>query len=151
MATGGANRSLRWYRLADTSMSWNALLERLQRAQDGGAERRGREPVGAGRVRLVPLADGRVLALQPFYGWPADGSPYVARVATVLGDSARAAPSVAASVGAPVTPGPVPETADAMRERLRALYGEMRSALERGDWRAFGAAFDAMGSLLARR
>jgi hypothetical protein len=31
------------------------------------------------------------------------------------------------------------------------LYEAMRSAQRRGDWAAFGAAFDALGRLLGRR
>lgn len=91
------------------------------------------------------------MAFQPFYSWPADGPPTLSRVAFVLNDSARAATSLAAAAGAPVVAGPSPSTPDARQERMRVLYAEMRTALVRGDWRAFGAAFDALGALLERR
>jgi len=31
-----------------------------------------------------------------------------------------------------------------------ALYAQMRAALQRGDWQAFGRAYEALGALLAR-
>jgi hypothetical protein len=45
-----------------------------------------------------------------------------------------------------VVPRP-PDTPESLRERIRALYASMRDALRRGDWRAFGAAFDSLGVL----
>jgi uncharacterized membrane protein (UPF0182 family) len=35
-----------------------------------------------------------------------------------------------------------------MRARAAALYGEMRDAMRRGDWTAFGRALDALGATL---
>jgi hypothetical protein len=148
VSIGGQQRGARWFRFADTSPTWSAILERLQRAGTGDGI--GRDPRATGEVRIVPLSDGRAVAVQTFYGWPANGPPYVNRVAVAIGDSIRAAPSMAATVGAPVSSGPAPVTADARQERIRGLYDEMRVALQRGDWRAFGAAFDALGALLRR-
>jgi uncharacterized membrane protein (UPF0182 family) len=148
VATGGAHRETLWFRSTDSATTWAGLLERLQRA---GQVRDDRDPQASGRVRLLPLANGGVLALQPFYAWPDDRAPYVRRVAIAVDDTATAAPSLAAAVGAPVRPGPEPANPDARAERLRALYDDMRAALRRGDLAAFGAAFDAMGALLDRR
>jgi hypothetical protein len=92
-----------------------------------------------------------MLAVQPFYGWPADAPPFVSRVAVMLGDSARADGSLAEALGAPVPTGPAPATPEAQRERMRVLYAEMRAALQRNDWAAFGAAFNALGAILNRR
>jgi hypothetical protein len=75
----------------------------------------------------------------------------VRSVAVAIGDSTRAAPSLASAVGAPPVPGPAPATSDARMDRIRVLYDEMRAALQRGDLRAFGAAFDALGALIDRR
>lgn len=149
VANGGARRELRWFRYADTTMSWPGLLERLRRVADNGG--RQTASLAAGRVRLLPLAGGQLVAFQPFYSWPSDGPPTMSRVAFVLNDSARSATSLAAAAGAPVVAGPAPSTPDARQERMRVLYAEMRAALARGDWRAFGAAFDALGALLERR
>lgn len=149
IATGGPSRELRWFPARDTSVHWATLLEQLQAAAGGDSRRA--ELRAAGRVRVLPTADGRIVALQPFYVWPPDGPPVVTRVAAWWGDSARAAPTIAAALGAPAPAGPVAATPDAQQARTRALYDEMRSALQRGDWRAFGAAFDALGALLERR
>ena len=148
VATGGARRETIWFRAADTSSTWGGLLEQLQRAGQAGDDR---DPRAAGRVRVLPMANGRVLAVQPFYGWPADRAPYVRRVAIAINDSATSATTLAAAVGAPIRAGPEPANPDARAERLRALYEEMRAALRRGDLAAFGAAFEAMGVLLERR
>jgi len=37
------------------------------------------------------------------------------------------------------------------QSRASALYGQMRDALRRGDWAAFGRAFEAMGRLVGER
>src|SRR4029078_4851589 len=58
--------------------------------------------------------------------------------------------TLAEAVGMP------PETTDAVstitpaafRQRVNDLYGAMRDALQRGDWPAFGKAYDDLGRLL---
>ncbi|HEY9517163.1 MAG TPA: hypothetical protein VIQ74_15905, partial [Gemmatimonadaceae bacterium] len=47
----------------------------------------------------------------------------------------------------PVRPGTA-GTGD-LRTRVRRLYETMRDALRRGDWSAFGRAYDALGELSA--
>jgi hypothetical protein len=150
VANGGARRDLRWFKARDSTVAWGGILERLRHASDS-ARGASTEPEAAGRVRIIPVANGQLAALQPFYEWPADAPTRVIRVALAVGDSARAAPSIAAVVGAPVLAGPAPATEDARNERMRALYAEMRTALQRADWRAFGAAFEALGALVERR
>ena len=39
-------------------------------------------------------------------------------------------------------------TPAAFRQRVNDLYGAMRDALQRGDWPAFGKAYDDLGRLL---
>jgi uncharacterized membrane protein (UPF0182 family) len=150
LATGGAQKSLRWFPAPDTATTWGELLDRLARTETD-AESRSPIPRAAGRVRILPLASGSLLAMQPFYGWPSDGPPFVSRVAVLFRDTVRATASAAAAVGAPVPYGPAPASPDAERERLRSLYADMRAALMRGDWIAFGAAFEALGAMLERR
>jgi hypothetical protein len=45
----------------------------------------------------------------------------------------------------------VSPTPQDFRARADSLYREMRAALSRGDWTAFGRAFDALGATLRRR
>jgi hypothetical protein len=150
LAVGGLGRGTKWYPTPQNTMQWGAILDRLNLAAVASLDRP--PPArAAGRVRIVPVAGGQIVAFQPFYGWPQDGPPYVLSVAAIAGDSARAAPSLAAALGAPVPSGPVPASPEALRERMRTLYAEMRAALQRNDWVAFGAAFDALGALLDRR
>jgi hypothetical protein len=150
VSTGGARRGVRWFASREPLVSWGVLLDRLQRSASE-PESGPRDMRVAGRVRLLPLGDGALVALQPFYGWPADGAPYVSHVSIATSDTSRVAPSVAAAVGAPAASGPAPATPGAREERLRVLYAEMQAALQHGDWRRFGAAFDALGALLERR
>jgi hypothetical protein len=37
------------------------------------------------------------------------------------------------------------------QERVRQLYEEMRRASQRGDWAAFGRAFDSLGAIVRER
>jgi uncharacterized membrane protein (UPF0182 family) len=70
-------------------------------------------------------------------------------VATVLGDSVRTGPMLAAALGLSSTPRGVTSAAPAdLRARAESLYRDMRDALRRGDWTAFGRAFEAMGTAL---
>jgi hypothetical protein len=41
-----------------------------------------------------------------------------------------------------------PSTPVAFHARVAALYGAMRAAMQRGDWTAFGRAYDDLGRLL---
>jgi hypothetical protein len=106
-----------------------------------------------GPVRAVPLADGSAF-LQTSYVARAEGTPAVARVALLLADGkTRVGRTVGGALGVPHprTEPATPLSAESFESRVRALYGEMRRALSRGDWAAFGAAYSALGDLLARR
>jgi uncharacterized membrane protein (UPF0182 family) len=150
VATGGARRQLRWFASRDTTINWQSLLERLRRVGEDEEVPPGTLRV-RGRIRVLPLADSMLLAVQPFFGWPSDGPPFVSRIAVAHGDSTRGGPSLAAVLGAPSAKSPIPATPDARHERMRTLYAEMRAALQRGDFRAFGVAFEELGLLLQRR
>jgi hypothetical protein len=70
-------------------------------------------------------------------------------VATVVGDTVRAGPSLAAALGlAPDASDTLAASPTELRTRAASLYGEMRDALRRGDWNAFGRAFEALGTAL---
>jgi uncharacterized membrane protein (UPF0182 family) len=97
-------------------------------------------------VRVVPTRSG-IAFLQPSYRWRSQNAPSIGRVALLSDDTAR---SVAPPFGL-VPPVPaLPATATPeVKSGASALYAAMRDALRRGDWIAFGHAFDALGRLLA--
>jgi uncharacterized membrane protein (UPF0182 family) len=69
----------------------------------------------------------------------------------LIDDSVRVGASLAQLAGAlppPTAPTTAPAATD-VRARAAALYSRMRDALRRGDWTAFGQAFDELGKLLA--
>jgi hypothetical protein len=67
----------------------------------------------------------------------------------VQGDSVRAGTSLASALGvAPRSGGTVARGPAESRMRAESLYTAMREALRRGDWPAFGRAFDALGGTL---
>ena len=85
-----------------------------------------------------------------------DGSPMIARVALTDGQHTGAGATLASALLAigerpagGLTPaaasGSLPPDGEAIR-----LYDVMRRAMQRGDWTAFGAAFDSLGSTLRR-
>jgi uncharacterized membrane protein (UPF0182 family) len=102
----------------------------------------------------VPLR-GDLAFVQSTYAWRPQSAPTIARVAVVQGDSARTARSLAAALGAaaPAASGAAPIAGlspQGFRARAESLYDSMRDALRRGDWTAFGRAYDALGRLLGR-
>jgi uncharacterized membrane protein (UPF0182 family) len=68
-----------------------------------------------------------------------------------VNDTARVAPTLRQARGVALPAG-VAARASAVETRRNAvqLYEAMRDALRRGDWTAFGKAFDALGILLQR-
>jgi hypothetical protein len=143
-SVGGSNRETRWIPLVSDGERWGAVVDRL-RAVDSVSHDAAivRTP-----VRVVPLA-GKPLYMQAGFRWRAGASPQLAHVAVVVGDSARSAPTLNAALGlAPRAPGLASTTPADARARAETIYGEMRDALRRGDWSAFGRAFDALGATL---
>jgi uncharacterized membrane protein (UPF0182 family) len=142
-AQGGIPRVTTWIPLTTDGARWGGVLDRL-RAADTAAHETGlvRSP-----VRVLPAA-GQPLYLQRVFQWRPGGSPRMARVAAVFGDSVRVGPTLLAAVGGA---GPAHATEPAprdLRARADSLYRVMRDALGRGDWSAFGRAFDALGAAL---
>ncbi|MEO6527495.1 MAG: UPF0182 family protein [Gemmatimonadaceae bacterium] len=143
-AVGGGNRETRWVPLVSDGYRWGTVIDRLRTVDSVSHE----ATIVRTPVRVVPLG-GKPLYLQAGFRWRAGASPLLARVTAALGDSARSGPTLPAALGlAPATTGPsTTQPADA-RARAGAVYAEMRDALRRGDWSAFGRAFDALGALL---
>ena len=99
-------------------------------------------------MRVFPTGNGRAYA-QTGYVWRTDGAPAVRLVAVMIGDTVRTGATIAAAAGlpAPVLP-ETPLSPAEFRARVEALYAEMREALKRGDWLAFGTAYEALGRVL---
>lgn len=143
VGTGGGSDRAMWYQPVKPGPRWSTVLDRLRSADSAGTTAR-EGPVVHGRVRTVPVAQS-IAFLQPAYRWRVENVPSLLRVATLLGDSTRAfTPSIGAIAAAPEAHA-VPGTAT---KSASALYTEMREALRRGDWTAFGRAFDALGRAL---
>jgi hypothetical protein len=97
---------------------------------------------------VVPV--GSSLAFfQPTYHWAPQTLPLLNRLAVLAGDSLRSVVPAgpAADTTHRVRNGLTPEAAVALRDSVRSLYASMREALRRGDWAAFGRAFEALGRL----
>ena len=142
-AEGGIPRATSWIPLTSDGARWGGVLDRL-RAADTASHESGlvRSP-----VRVLPAA-GRALYAQPVFQWRPGGSPRIARVAAVFGDTVRVGATLLAAVG-----GAGPARANEMaprdlRARADSLYRVMRDALARADWSTFGRAFDALGAAL---
>ena len=148
LATGGPSRRVLWLPLGDRGPSWGAALTRLREPVDTALGERD-PPVVRGRVRVVPVGDGAVL-VQPSYTWRVGVAPTVRAVTVLAADGVRTGRTFADAVGVTLepTPAPPPLPID-FRLRVNALYEAMRTAVRRGDWAAFGAAFDSLGAILA--
>ncbi|HEU4641721.1 MAG TPA: UPF0182 family protein [Gemmatimonadaceae bacterium] len=150
VASGGRTSETHWLPLTSPGGRWNTLVEDLRRAIDSttAAPRDGRLVHGA--VRVAPLAGGPLLA-QSAYVWRQDAAPSLARVAVAVDTTVRTGHDLAEALGVSPPPGDtLAATPRDFRERVAALYDAMRAALQRGDWTAFGRAWDALGRLLAR-
>jgi hypothetical protein len=153
ISVGGTQPVTYWYPLAEPGLRWPAVLERLMRAPETPAPPRD-VTLRRGPVRVVPIRGGTAAYLQTTYAWRADGAPTVARVAVYGGaaahDSVAFGLSLAEAVGMrPDTTGVnAAMTPAAFRQRVNELYAAMREALRRGDWTAFGKAYDDLGRVL---
>jgi hypothetical protein len=147
-SSGGARYQPRWHQLDPLGSHWQVIVERLQHAGDSlrASVRNTRQAQGP--VRVMPTSDG-VYAMQTSYVLRADRTPQVLFVSLLRGDSATVATTVPGAAGLPVpvvTTAPV--TPEEFRDRVQSLYEAMREALRRGDWSAFGLAYEALGRLL---
>lgn len=142
-AESGVSRVTAWIPLTSDGARWGGVLDRLRAADTAGHE----NGLVRSPVRVLPAA-GRPLYAQPVFQWRPGGSPRIARVAAVFGDSVHVGPTLLAAVGGA---GPAHAAQPAprdLRARADSLYQVMRDALARGDWTSFGRAFDALGAAL---
>ncbi|MBI2795968.1 MAG: UPF0182 family protein [Gemmatimonadetes bacterium] len=150
ITSGGAQPRSWFMSAAPEEIRWPAMTDALQRSGDAlllpGAALRA-ERIVPGRVQSIPTAAGLWFA-QPSYLWPATAPQAVSHVALWRGGESQGARDIAAVLrGArPAEPAEQPGSA-AWQARVNALYNQMRVALKRGDWVAFGEAFEALGRL----
>jgi uncharacterized membrane protein (UPF0182 family) len=141
---GGATRETSWVPLAGRDVKWGAVGERLRSADTASRD----AALLHGPVRVVPLRGGPAY-FRAAFRWRPGGSPTLARVAVLAGDSVRTGATLAIALGvADSTHGAAAAGAVDLRARADSLYRDMRDALRRGDWPAFGRAFDALGGTL---
>jgi uncharacterized protein len=144
IGTGGSSRRLAWYPLAAPGPRWSPVLDRLRSVDTSGSA--AREGVLApGRLRAVPIRGG-IGFVQPKYRWRPQTVPTLSRIALFAGDSAQSIVPTTGLAQRPV----VPVIAGDLKATVAGLYTAMRTALQRGDWVAFGRAFDALGVALGK-
>ena len=147
LATGGASRVTLWLPTAPSAMRWTQLVDRIQQHADTTPAPRDTRWV-RGAVRAFPMA-GTAGFVQTTYAWRSTTPPTIARVTVLAGDSIVFGPTLGHAVGVSVgTDAAGPLNPIDFRARVEALHAAMRAAIRRGDWAAFGEAFDSLGALL---
>ena len=149
-ASSAGGQAVSWLPLDTPGPRWTSVLDRLRAIDSASIGARDGQLVH-GRVRAVPLRGG-IAFVQPTYRWHGPGAPTLNRVLVLTGDSVRSlAPPLSGAASAPAAAGATgPPPAD-FRGSVTALYSAMRDALRRGDFAAFGRAFEALGKALDAR
>ncbi|MDB4886404.1 MAG: hypothetical protein JWN79_1842 [Gemmatimonadetes bacterium] len=142
-AVGGSARGTSWIPLESDGQVWGRVVDRLRGSEPAAQER----ALVRGPVRVLPVG-GQAFYLQSAFQWRPDGSPALRYVATLAGDSVRTGRTLAATLPVGSADAAPVITAGDARQRAESLYREMRGALSRGDWAAFGRAFDSLGAAL---
>lgn len=143
IALGGPTHRSVWLAARDSAPNWNAALDLLRSADTVSASLLVR-----GFVRTVPLARGFAL-VHPRYDWRGGTAPRLLYVTVMEGDSVRSGRTLLQLAGRTLDTTMV--VSGDLRARALRLYDEMRRASARGDWVAYGRAFDALGALLRSR
>jgi hypothetical protein len=147
LATGGPSRVTLWLPAASEGPRWTQIIDRLQQHADTTPAPRDTRWV-RGAVRAVPLA-GTVAFIQTTYAWRATTPPTISRVTVFTGDSTVFGSTLSQAVGVSSGTDAIgPLNPVDFRARVEALHSAMRAAIRRGDWAAFGEAFDSLGVLL---
>ncbi|MBL0939695.1 MAG: UPF0182 family protein [Gemmatimonadaceae bacterium] len=163
LVVGGSDRATYWLPAKGDKLRWRALESVLQAGLDSA---RAALPEGARRDsrlrsgRIEPLAtNAGVLYLQSVQWVRGDGSVVVARVAVTNGaqvgvgatlSEALARMGVTGMLDGSAVPAPVQLVQEPTDVAAARWYDSMRQAMRRGDWSAFGAAFDSLGRVLGR-
>jgi len=151
LGTGGRTGTVYWVPLQPRGPRWNTSLDEMRHALDSTATIPRDARIRVGEVRVVPLAHGLALVM-PAYVWKSDVPPTLARVAVARDTLVTTGRSLAEALGvaAAAPADTVPLTPGDFRARVHELYDRMHIALQRGDWVAFGRAYDALGQLLIK-
>ncbi|MEP6620754.1 MAG: UPF0182 family protein [bacterium] len=140
-ATGGASRITHWVPVDLDGTRWGTVIDRLRMADSSSRE----TGVMRSALRVLPVG-GKPLYLQSVFQVRAGAPPTLLRVSALANDSIRTGNTLAAALGiAPELHRPEPVVPRDLRLVADSLYKSMREALGRGDWLAFGRAFDALG------
>jgi uncharacterized membrane protein (UPF0182 family) len=142
-AEGGPERATAWLPMASDGVRWGSVLDRMHAADTASHD----NGIVRSPVRVLPTA-GAPLYAQAVYQWRPGGGPRLARAIVMTGDSIRVAPTLIAAIGGTRSVPSVERTPRDVRTLADSLYRAMRDALARGDWSAFGRAFDALGGVL---
>ena len=150
IGVGGVAPQTLWFESPRLGPKWSSVIDRLHSIDTSSSSSARDATIARGPIRAIPLA-GAIGFAQPAYSWRVQGAPTLLHVAFLVNDSVRVAPTLSALVEPPPPPAStLPATTPAdIRARAAALYTRMRDALRRGDWVAFGQAFDELGKLLA--
>jgi uncharacterized membrane protein (UPF0182 family) len=151
LASGGTDPAVRWLPLRETSARWSTIADQLRRALDTTVSAPRDARAVHGRVRMVPMDDGRLLFVQPLYAWRTDGATLLG-VAATSDTIVTAARTLADALGTRgnTTESTAPIAGADFRTAAEQIYARMSEAMRRGDWVAFGHAYDALGALLNR-
>ncbi len=149
---GSAPASTYWIPVRRPEARWNTLVDELHRAIDSAAGPSRDARLVHGVTRVVAVA-GRLLLIQPAYTWRPDAPPTLARVGVSQDGTITTGHTLAEALG--VLGGPAfGDTATLgprdFRTLVAQLYDAMQAALQRGDWAAFGRAYDQLGKLVTR-
>ena len=143
-STGGPMAHTIW-RATQRQVRWSEVLDRLQRTADSAGFGRQRRNPRRGRVLVIPV-DGELLYAQAHYEWATESGPVLTGVSTEFAGVARAGAKLSEIIGGAA--GRMDRGDGAFRAAVTAAHRRMNDAMRRGDWIAFGAAFDALGQLL---
>jgi hypothetical protein len=151
LASGGVSPAVRWLPLKQPGARWSTVADQLRRVLDTTVSAPRDARAVHGRVRMVPLDGGGLLFVQPLYSWRSDGATLLAIAATTdtVVTAAHTLADALGSHGAPSDATSPISPAD-FRAQADLLYARMSDAMKRGDWVAFGHAYDALGALLNR-
>ena len=142
-STSGVTRTTSWIPLVSDGKRWGAVVDLLRAAdstrRDGGLVR--------APLRVVPLGS-QPLYVQPMFEWRPGANPSLFRILAARGDSVRSGSTLASALGLATDTVATASAGRSAQPRADSLYRAMREALGRGDWSAFGRAFDALGAAL---
>jgi uncharacterized membrane protein (UPF0182 family) len=151
LASGGTDPAVHWLPLRQASARWSTIADQLRRALDTTVSAPRDARAVHGRVRTIPIKGGQLLFVQPLYAWRTDGATLLG-VAATTDTVVTAARTLADALGTRgnTTESTAPIASADFRTAAEQLYARMSDAMRRGDWVAFGHAYDALGALLNR-